>query len=237
MARRHLRTLPAEQPLEPAVAKHGVRRGRTVGGTLERRREITQRDPLLLFRPLDGIGDPRELRRQPLACGDQCEAVGVEARARRRLKIAELLAVDVSGHHRQSRLRRSQAYVAYDAAVQNAVLSVKNALTDCVSFRQLVEQPVSEVQAFVDNMDTPADINGTVNIRFANGILANAAALVLVPTRELATQVAAELRPAADALGVRIAAVFGGASIASQAQQAAAATATFAALPPRRRLI
>jgi ATP-dependent RNA helicase RhlE len=49
------------------------------------------------------------------------------------------------------------------------------------------------------------------------------AALVLVPTRELATQVAAELRPAADALGVRIAAVFGGASIASQAQQAAAA--------------
>ena len=40
----------------------------------------------------------------------------------------------------QARLRRSQAYVTYDAAVQNAVLSVKNALTDCVSFRQLVEQ-------------------------------------------------------------------------------------------------
>ncbi|MEY2714446.1 MAG: hypothetical protein RIT24_789 [Planctomycetota bacterium] len=40
----------------------------------------------------------------------------------------------------QARLRRSQAFVAYDAAVQNAVLAVKNALTDCVSFRQLVEQ-------------------------------------------------------------------------------------------------
>lgn len=36
----------------------------------------------------------------------------------------------------------------------------------------LVEQPVSEVQAFVDTMDTPVDINGTVNIRFANGVLA-----------------------------------------------------------------
>jgi predicted dehydrogenase len=35
-----------------------------------------------------------------------------------------------------------------------------------------VEQPISEVLAFVDNMDTPVDINGTVNIRFANGILA-----------------------------------------------------------------
>ncbi len=35
-----------------------------------------------------------------------------------------------------------------------------------------VEQPVSEVFAFVDNQDTPVDINGTVNIRFANGTLA-----------------------------------------------------------------
>lgn len=35
-----------------------------------------------------------------------------------------------------------------------------------------VEQPVSEVFAFVDNMDTPVDINGTVNIRFADGTLA-----------------------------------------------------------------
>jgi predicted dehydrogenase len=35
-----------------------------------------------------------------------------------------------------------------------------------------VEQPVSEVFAFVDNMDTPVDINGTVNIRFAGGTLA-----------------------------------------------------------------
>jgi len=35
-----------------------------------------------------------------------------------------------------------------------------------------VEQPVSEVFAFVDNVGTPVDINGTVNIRFANGIFA-----------------------------------------------------------------
>jgi predicted dehydrogenase len=35
-----------------------------------------------------------------------------------------------------------------------------------------VEQPVSEVQAFVDNSGTPVDINGTVNIRFADNTLA-----------------------------------------------------------------
>jgi predicted dehydrogenase len=35
-----------------------------------------------------------------------------------------------------------------------------------------VEQPVAEVLAFVDNVGTPVDINGTVNIRFANGTLA-----------------------------------------------------------------
>ena len=36
----------------------------------------------------------------------------------------------------------------------------------------LVEQPVAEVLAFVDHLETPVDINGTVNIRFANGVLA-----------------------------------------------------------------
>jgi predicted dehydrogenase len=35
-----------------------------------------------------------------------------------------------------------------------------------------VEQPVAEVLAFTDNVETPVDINGTVNIRFANGVLA-----------------------------------------------------------------
>jgi predicted dehydrogenase len=35
-----------------------------------------------------------------------------------------------------------------------------------------VEQPISEVFAFIDKMGTPVDINGTVNIRFANGTLA-----------------------------------------------------------------
>jgi predicted dehydrogenase len=36
-----------------------------------------------------------------------------------------------------------------------------------------VEQPVEAVQAFVDNMDTPVDINGIANIRFQNGVIAN----------------------------------------------------------------
>lgn len=35
-----------------------------------------------------------------------------------------------------------------------------------------VEQPVEAVHAFVDNLDTPVDINGTANVRFANGVLA-----------------------------------------------------------------
>jgi predicted dehydrogenase len=35
-----------------------------------------------------------------------------------------------------------------------------------------VEQPVSDVFAFVDNVGTPVDINGTVNIRFTNGVFA-----------------------------------------------------------------
>lgn len=35
-----------------------------------------------------------------------------------------------------------------------------------------VEQPVAEVFAFVDNLGTPVDINGTANIRFADGTLA-----------------------------------------------------------------
>ena len=42
--------------------------------------------------------------------------------------------------YRQARLRRSQAFVAYEQAVQGSVLAVKNALTDCVAYRQLVEQ-------------------------------------------------------------------------------------------------
>lgn len=35
-----------------------------------------------------------------------------------------------------------------------------------------VEQPIEAVQAFIDNKETPVDINGTANIRFANGVLA-----------------------------------------------------------------
>ncbi len=35
-----------------------------------------------------------------------------------------------------------------------------------------VESPVSEVYAMLDNMDTPVDINSTMTIRFANGVMA-----------------------------------------------------------------
>ncbi len=42
--------------------------------------------------------------------------------------------------YRQARLRRAQSAVDYERAVQSTVLAVKNALTDCVSYRQLVEQ-------------------------------------------------------------------------------------------------
>ncbi len=35
-----------------------------------------------------------------------------------------------------------------------------------------VESPVETVFSFTDNLDTPVDINGTVNIRFQNGVLA-----------------------------------------------------------------
>src|SRR3954452_20863051 len=42
-------------------------------------------------------------------------------------------------------------------------------------------------------------------------------ALVLVPTRELATQVAAALRPLAEAKGLRVATVYGGVALGPQA--------------------
>lgn len=35
-----------------------------------------------------------------------------------------------------------------------------------------LERQVAEVHAFVDNLDTPVDINGSVNIRFADGVFA-----------------------------------------------------------------
>ncbi|RLS96581.1 MAG: TolC family protein [Planctomycetota bacterium] len=42
--------------------------------------------------------------------------------------------------YRQARLQRSQAVIQYRTAVQSAALAVKNALIDCVSYRELVEQ-------------------------------------------------------------------------------------------------
>ena len=50
------------------------------------------------------------------------------------------------------------------------------------------------------------------------------AALVLVPTRELATQVAADIQPLAAAKGLRVCAVYGGKSVDSQARRAARRT-------------
>src|SRR5215217_4939058 len=52
---------------------------------------------------------------------------------------------------------------------------------------------------------------------------ARPAAVVLVPTRELATQVAIELAPLAAARGLRVAAVYGGTSVSAQAKAAKSA--------------
>ena len=54
------------------------------------------------------------------------------------------------------------------------------------------------------------------------------AALVLVPTRELALQVADDLRPIAEAKRLRVATVYGGASVGSQARAARAANIVIA---------
>ena len=54
------------------------------------------------------------------------------------------------------------------------------------------------------------------------------AALVLVPTRELALQVADDLRPIAEAKRLRVATVYGGASVGLQARAARAATIVIA---------
>src|ERR1700690_930687 len=52
------------------------------------------------------------------------------------------------------------------------------------------------------------------------GTGAQPAALVLVPTRELATQVAADLRPLAEAKGLRVATVYGGVAVGPQVKKA-----------------
>ncbi|MFM7051599.1 MAG: TolC family protein [Planctomycetota bacterium] len=54
--------------------------------------------------------------------------------------------------YRAARLRRSQAVVAYDQAVQGTVLSVKNALTDVLAFRELVAQNRSFRLAQAENL-------------------------------------------------------------------------------------
>jgi len=52
---------------------------------------------------------------------------------------------------------------------------------------------------------------------------ASPAALVLVPTRELATQVAADLQPLTETKGLRVATVYGGVSVGPQARKARSA--------------
>jgi ATP-dependent RNA helicase RhlE len=61
---------------------------------------------------------------------------------------------------------------------------------------------------------------------------ARPAALVLVPTRELAVQVTEEMRDVCSARGVRVASVYGGVSIEQQARRAARAH-VFVATPGR----
>jgi ATP-dependent RNA helicase RhlE len=55
------------------------------------------------------------------------------------------------------------------------------------------------------------------------GASARPGALVLVPTRELASQIVDELRPLAEARNLRIAAVYGGTSVSAQAKRARSA--------------
>src|SRR5581483_4876014 len=61
---------------------------------------------------------------------------------------------------------------------------------------------------------------GIPMIERAAGADGHPSALVLVPTRELATQIVADLEPLAAARGLRIAAVYGGTSVTGQAQKA-----------------
>ncbi len=58
-------------------------------------------------------------------------------------------------------------------------------------------------------------------------------ALVLVPTRELATQVSEELAPLGEAIGVRVSAVYGGANMGGQIKQLAKGSDVVVATPGR----
>jgi superfamily II DNA/RNA helicase len=64
---------------------------------------------------------------------------------------------------------------------------------------------------------------GIPAIERTSGAPGRPAALILVPTRELATQVVDELQPLAAARSLRIAAVYGGTSVGAQAKRAQAA--------------
>jgi predicted dehydrogenase len=50
-----------------------------------------------------------------------------------------------------------------------------------------VESDVEEVHAYVDNLDSPVDINGTVNVRFRNGVIACVAVCGEAPSKSAGT--------------------------------------------------
>ena len=88
-------------------------RSRVVACRLERDGQLAQRDPLLLLVALDRVGDAGQLRGELLLGGEQLEPVGVEARARLRLELAELLAIAIGRQHRELCLRvRGAAFPA-----------------------------------------------------------------------------------------------------------------------------
>jgi superfamily II DNA/RNA helicase len=114
-----------------------------------------------------------------------------------------------------------------------ADLGVSTAVVDALAARRIVEpfaiqkQVVGDVLAGRDVLArSPTGSGKTLafGVPMIDRIAANSrrpAALVLAPTRELATQIVEELRPIAHARALRITAVYGGVGLLKQAQAAA----------------
>ena len=100
---------------------------------LQRRRELAQRDALLLLVALDRVGDARELGGELLAGAQQLEPVGLNAALASAWISPELLAVGVLRQHGQLRLRVPQRHLLAlerDALGQHAVLELVLALDE-----------------------------------------------------------------------------------------------------------
>ncbi len=104
VARGDVLPLLAQQPLEPPLAQPLVGGPRGDARRFERGRQLPQGDALLVLVALDRARDSGVLRRQRLPGLRELEPVGVEARARRGLDPAQLLAVGVDGQDRKLRL-------------------------------------------------------------------------------------------------------------------------------------